>query len=54
MVKKVRYQENRTDRSRGDNERRERWVFEPLDWALLAAVGLLALWLQWLLAALAG
>ncbi len=52
MVKKVRYQENRTDPSRRNPNKREHWVFEPLDWAILAVIVALVFWLQWLLGAL--
>ena len=49
MVKKIRYQENRKDPHRN---RRERWVFEPMDAVLLAIVVAVVIWLQWLMAAL--
>ena len=55
MVKKLRLQENRQDNPRRRRpDPRERWVFEPLDIALVAAIVALALWLQWLPAALPG
>jgi hypothetical protein len=52
MVKRLRFQENRND-PRKRREPRERWVFEPLDVALIAAIVALAFWLQWLLESLA-
>ncbi len=54
MVKRLRYQENRHDPRHKRREPRERWVFEPLDVALVAAIVALMLWLQWLMEALAG
>jgi hypothetical protein len=52
MVKKLRYQENRKDNRRKGREPRERWVFEPIDAALLAVIIAVVFWLQWLLAEL--
>ncbi len=50
MVKKLRFQEHRPDPRRRKRQPRERWVFEPLDAALLAVIVAVLLWLQWLLA----
>ena len=52
MVKKFRFQENSTDPKRRDPKKRDHWVFEPQDWAILIAVVLVIVWLQWLLSTL--
>lgn len=54
MVRKFRYRENRSDPNGRKPEPRFHYVFEPLDWALLAVIGAIVLWLQWLMGALAG
>ena len=51
MVKKIRYQEDRNNQKRGQKPP-DRWIFEPLDWALVAAIALIVLWLQWLMGVL--
>jgi hypothetical protein len=52
MVKKLRFQENRSQSRRRRRDAPGRWVIEPIDVALAAAVLAVVLWLQWLLAAL--
>lgn len=54
MVKKLRQQENRNPHTRRRRPLRDIWVFEPIDAALLAVIAAVALWLQWLMAALPG
>lgn len=54
MVKKLHPQENRTDPNRRKRARRDIWVFEPIDAALLAVIAAVALWLQWLMSTMAG
>jgi hypothetical protein len=49
MVKRLRFLENRTDPKRRDPRKRDHWVFEPQDWAIIAAIVLVIVWLQWLL-----
>jgi len=53
-MKKLRFQVSRDpSRRRKQREPDGRWVVEPLDVALWAAVLLVVLWVQWLLSALA-
>jgi hypothetical protein len=54
MVKRLRFQENRSTSRRRRRQPHERWVIEPLDIALVAAIVLILFWLQWLLGALPG
>lgn len=54
MVKKLRPQENRNDPNRRKRPRRDVWVFEPIDAALLTAIAAIALWLKWLMSTLPG
>ncbi len=53
MVKRLRFQESRKDSRRKGSDPRGRWVFEPLDVVLVAAVVAILFWLQWLSATLA-
>lgn len=54
MVKRLRLQENRGDPRRKSREPRGRWVLQPLDVVLVAAIVAIVFWLQWLSATLNG
>lgn len=54
MVKKLRFQENRSTGRRRRNPPRLHWVFEPFDAALLMAAVAAVLWLQWMATSLPG
>ncbi len=53
MVKRLRFQENRKQHRRNGREPPGRWVFEPVDVVLVAAVVAILFWLQWLSATMA-
>lgn len=48
MVKKLRFQENRSTGRRRRGGPRLHWVFEPADAVLVAVAVAALLWLQWL------
>jgi len=48
MVKKLRFEENRSTGRHRRREPRLHWVFEPADAVLVALAVAALLWLQWL------
>lgn len=54
MIKKLRVQEQRTDKRRRAGEPQGKWVLEAIDVALVAAIAAILIWLQWMLQGAAG